>query len=636
MALRILHLEDDSIDAELVRATLASAGIECEILRVDNRAAFTSALETQTFDLILADMSLPSFDGIEGLALAKRTSPGVPFLFVSGSMGEELAVETLRQGAKDYVLKDRMARLGPAVRRALEEKRQRDEREKAEEALRFARFSLDYSGEAIYQVGPDARITYVNEAACRSLGYSREELLSMAVHEIDPDFPPDFWPEFWARCQREPVIRIEAKHRRKNGRDFPVEITINHLSFGGRESNLTFARDITERKQLEAQFRQAQKMEAVGTLAGGIAHDFNNILTVILGHCELLLRQQQNNDAFREEITEIQTAGARAATLTRQLLAFSRKQLLEPVVLDLNEVVTGLEKMLRRLIPEDIRITASLEPGPTRIKADRGQLEQIVMNLIVNARDAMAGGGQITIETKRVELDAAYAEEHGYVVPGPHVMLAVSDTGSGMDSETKSRIFEPFFTTKEQGLGTGLGLSTVYGIVKQSGGSIEVYSELGRGTVFKIYFPEFGDSVSEARQVSAREPARSLYGSETVLLVEDDTGLRSLARRTLEMYGYHVLEGTSAESAILATRAHDGPIHLLLTDTVMPGRSGPELVRILAAERPDLKVLYMSGYTPEGVLRHGLLDGAVAFLQKPFTPDALVAKVRSALDASGS
>jgi PAS domain S-box-containing protein len=636
MALRILHLEDDSVDAELVRAALASAGIDCEIVRVDNRSAFTSALETQTFDLILADMSLPSFDGIEGLALAKRASPGVPFLFVSGSMGEELAVETLRQGAKDYVLKDRMARLGPAVRRALDEKRERDEREKAEEALRFARFSLDYSGEAIYQVGPDGRISYVNEAACRSLGYSRDELLSMTVHDIDPDFPPDFWPEFWARCQREPVIRTESKHRRKNGRDFPVEITINHLSFGGRESNLAFARDITERKQLEAQFRQAQKMEAVGTLAGGIAHDFNNILTVILGHCELLLRQPQGGEAFREEITEIQTAGTRAATLTRQLLAFSRKQHLEPVVLDLNEVVTGLEKMLRRLIPEDIRITVSLEPGSARIKADRGQLEQIVMNLIVNARDAMAKGGQITIETKRLELDDAYAEEHSYVVAGPHVMLAVSDTGSGMDRETKSRIFEPFFTTKEQGLGTGLGLSTVYGIVKQSGGSIEVYSELGRGTIFKVYFPEFGDPVSEARQAPPRETAGSLYGSETVLLVEDDVSLRSLARRALEMYGYRVLEASSAEAAIQATRAHGGPIHLLLTDTVMPGRSGPELVRVLTAERPDLKVLYMSGYTPEGILRHGLLQETVAFLQKPFTPDALVAKVRSVLGASGS
>ena len=636
MALRILHLEDDSMDAELVRAALASAGIDCEIMRVDSRSAFTSALETQTFDLILADMSLPSFDGIEGLALAKRASPGVPFLFVSGSMGEEVAVETLRQGAKDYVLKDRMARLGPAVRRALDEKRERDEREKAEEALRFARFSLDYSGEAIYQVGPDGRISYVNEAACRSLGYSRDELLSMTVHDIDPDFPPDFWPEFWARCQREPVIRTESKHRRKNGRDFPVEITINHLSFGGRESNLAFARDITERKQLEAQFRQAQKMEAVGTLAGGIAHDFNNILTVILGHCELLLRQPQGGDAFREEITEIQTAGTRAAALTRQLLAFSRKQLLEPVVLDLNEVVTGLEKMLRRLIPEDIRITVSLEPGSARIKADRGQLEQIVMNLIVNARDAMAKGGQITIETKRLELDDAYAEEHSYVVAGPHVMLAVSDTGSGMDRETKSRIFEPFFTTKEQGLGTGLGLSTVYGIVKQSGGSIEVYSELGRGTVFKIYFPEFGEQVSEARHMSPRDAAGSLYGSETVLLVEDEVSLRSLARRALEMYGYHVLEASSAEAAIQATRAHDGPIHLVLTDTVMPGRSGPELVRVLTAERPDLKVLYMSGYTPEGILRHGLLQGVGAFLQKPFTPDALVAKVRGVLGPSGS
>jgi two-component system cell cycle sensor histidine kinase/response regulator CckA len=635
MRLRILHLEDDPMDAELVRATLASAGIDSEILRVDNRLAFTSALETQEFDLILADMSLPSFDGIEGLALARRARPATPFLFVSGSMGEEVAVETLRQGARDYVLKDRMARLGPAIHRVLEENRAQDEYEKAQEALRFARFSLDHSGEAIYRVGSDARISYVNEAACRELGYLENELLSMTLADIDTQFHSDAWREFWERCRQQGEVRLETRQLRKDGREIPVEVSANYLSFGGEEFNLLFVRNISERKQLEAAFRQAQKMEAVGTLAGGIAHDFNNVLTVILGHCELLLTQLDDLHPFREEVTEIQAAGERAATLTRQLLAFSRKQLLEPIVLDVNEVVTGLEKMLRRLIPENIRITVSLQPGPTRIRADPGQLEQIVMNLVVNARDAMAEGGQVTIETKRLELDAAYAEEHSYVKPGPYVMLAVSDTGSGMDRETQNRIFEPFFTTKEQGRGTGLGLSTVYGIVKQSGASIEVDSELERGTVFKIYFPAQGGPVS-AREIPVREPLASVHGSETVLLVEDEAGLRSLARRVLEMHGYRVLDGSSAESAIQTSRSHDGAIHLLLTDTVMPGRSGPELVGVLAAERPDMKVLYMSGYTTENVLRHGLLRGVAAFLQKPFTPDVLAARVRNVLDGAES
>ena len=639
MPLRILHLEDSPADAELVHAMLEAGGIDCEIVRADTASSFASALETGSFNLILADFALPSFGGIEGLELARKVCPEIPFLFVSGSMGEEVAIETLKKGATDYVLKNRLARLVPAIERALEESRTRERRQEAEEALRAseARYRL------LFENNPQPMWVFdsetlaflaVNSAACHHYGYSRDEFLGMTIRDIRP---PEDVPELFSGLATEPREYQPArvwKHRVKDGTEIDVEIHSHPLVFDEREAQLVLAVDVTQRTQLEQQLRQSQKIEAIGQLAGGVAHDFNNVLTVILGHCELLLKELKADDRVREDIVEIQVAGERAATLTRQLLAFSRKQLLEPVVLDLNEIVRGLEKMLRRLIPEDIIIRTSLATGSPRILADPGQLEQIIMNLVVNARDAMAEGGHITIETTRVEFDAGYTALHSYATPGPQVMLAVSDTGSGMSRDTQARIFEPFFTTKAQGSGTGLGLSTVYGIVKQSGGSIEVYSEPGQGTVFKIYFSEVADEIT-ARRPSDREPVGPVRGSETILLVEDEDGLRVLARRALEMYGYTVLEGPSAESAMQVSEGHEGAIHLLLTDTVMPGRSGPELARILLTERPEMKVLYMSGYTSEGILRRGPLERAMDFLQKPFTPDALVARVRGVLDAPG-
>jgi len=386
--------------------------------------------------------------------------------------------------------------------------------------------------------------------------------------------------------------------------------------------------DITERRTLEAQNEQLQKMEAVGRLAGGVAHDFNNLLTVILGFCELLLCDLRADDPRQADIAEIQKAGARGAGLTRQLLAFSRKQIIEPTLLDLNVVVTGMQAMLGRLIGEDVKIVVALRPDLALVTADRGQVEQVVMNLAVNARDAMPEGGTLTIETANVELDEHYAKLHLAVKPGPYVGLTVTDTGTGMTPEVQARLFEPFFTTKEPGKGTGLGMATVYGIVMRSGGSVGVYSELGKGTAFKVYFPQAdAESVVEAPLPLARSRA----GTQTVLLVEDEEGLRELSRRLLLRHGYTVLVAADAGEALRLFAEHPA-IDVLLTDVVMPGASGPELTRKLMEQRPALRVIYMSGYTEEAIAQHGVIKPGVAFLNKPFTSDALGEKIREVLE----
>ena len=393
-----------------------------------------------------------------------------------------------------------------------------------------------------------------------------------------------------------------------------------------------FAEDVTERRALEQQLRQAQKMEAVGRLAGGIAHDFNNLLTVISGYSEFLLERIGADPALRGPAQEIANAAERATALTRQLLAFSRKQMLAPKVLDLNGVVAENLKMLTRLIGEDIDLV--MVPGPDigAVKADPGQIEQVIMNLAVNARDAMPHGGKLTIETANVTLDDNYARFHAPVKPGDYVMLAISDTGMGMDAETQAHIFEPFFTTK--GLkGTGLGLSTVYGIVKQSGGYIWVYSEAGKGTSFKIYLPR----VSATGEALAAQPALAASeqpspGHETILLVEDEENLRRLARQSLENQGYNVIDAADGAAAIQISQAHQGPIHLLLTDVIMPGMNGRELANQVSPTRPEMRVLYMSGYTENHIGHNGTLDEGITLLQKPFTLPALKAKVREVLD----
>ena len=470
----------------------------------------------------------------------------------------------------------------------------------------------------------------VNEAATRHYGYSREEFLAMTLKDIRP---PEEVQKLLARLTVGAPRYEEAgvwKHKRKDGTIIEVEITAHDLTFYGRPAQMVLAYDVTERRALEEQLRQSQKLESVGQLAGGIAHDFNNLLTVISGYSDLLLRGAKD-EGQRQKIDEVKKAAERAASLTRQLLAFSRKQVLEPKVIDLNDVVAEADKMLRRLIGEDIHLVTMCDPGLWRVKADPGQLLQVTINLAVNARDAMPRGGKLTIETRNVELDEAYVREHVAVIPGPYVMLAVSDTGVGMDAETQRQIFEPFFTTKEVGRGTGLGLSMVYGVVKQSGGNIWVYSEPGKGTTFKIYLPRVDDA-GEKVQADAATHAQ-LRGTETVLLVEDEGMVRTLLRDILGAEGYTVLAAAGGQEALEICKRHEGPIHLILTDVVMPGMSGRELVARLSETCRDLKVLYISGYTDDAIVHHGVLDEGTNFLQKPFTPDAVLRKVREVLDS---
>jgi two-component system, cell cycle sensor histidine kinase and response regulator CckA len=387
-------------------------------------------------------------------------------------------------------------------------------------------------------------------------------------------------------------------------------------------------RDMKQEHELTAQLQQAQKMEAIGRLAGGVAHDFNNLLTVISGYSELVLQNMTPDHEFRTELEEIHHAGAQAASLTRQLLAFSRRQVLQPEVLDVNEIVGRMDRILRRLIGEDIDVVTRLRPKLDLVLADHGQIEQIIMNLVVNARDAMPSGGRLTLETANVTLDDTYVATHPDARSGPHVMIAVSDTGSGMDAETQARIFEPFFTTKERGKGTGLGLSTVYGIVKQSGGNVWVYSEVGRGTTFKLYFPRAEASTPLEQVPAGRAPAPT---GQTILVVEDQPAVRALITSVLEKAGYRVVAAGDPDGAVSLCRQHDGDIDLLLTDVVLPGADGRELARRVLALRPGVRVVYMSGYTDDAIVHHGVLEPGTAFIEKPITADMLLRKVREYL-----
>ncbi len=426
-----------------------------------------------------------------------------------------------------------------------------------------------------------------------------------------------------------------AEWRRKDGTATVVRVSGRTVSDAGKGRTFElFAEDVTERRALEQQLRQSQKMEAVGRLAGGIAHDFNNLLMVISGYSEFLLDRLGPEPALRGPAQEIASAAGRATSLTRQLLAFSRKQMLAPKILDLNGVVTENLKMLTRMIGEDIDLVMVPSAGLGTVRADAGQIEQVIMNLAVNARDAMPAGGKLTIETSNVSLDEDYARFHAPLRPGNYVMLAISDTGAGMDSETQSHIFEPFFTTKGP-KGTGLGLSTVYGIVKQSGGYIWVYSEAGRGTTFKIYLPRVAETVESPAQVAVpAESAAAEPGTETILLVEDEANLRYLARQFLEKQGYRVIEAADGAVAMQIAVAHEAVIHLLLTDVIMPGMNGRELAQRISEIRPNVKVLYMSGYTENVIGRNGTLDAGVRLLQKPFTLRDLKSKVREVLDST--
>ena len=636
-ALKLLVIEDEMPDFLMLQRHLREQGLSARCHRVESAEGLSAALEQSGWDVVLSDFRVPGMNFRETFAQVRARAPSLPVILVSGRVGEEEAVELLKMGLSDFVLKDGLPRLVPAIQRALHELSERRAREEAERALRESegryRRIVETATEGISFLDAELRITFANGAFARMLGYTPEEMIGTPVEQYT--FPEEFDEsrEHMDARRRGVVEQYERRLRRKNGTEcWCLNSGMPILDSDGRfAGSFGMFTDITERRQLEAQLHQSQKLEAIGHLAGGVAHDFNNILAVILGYGELAQEQMGPEHPARERIDEMVNAAERAAGLTRQLLAFSRQQVVQPKVLDLNTIVADTQKMLGRLIGEDVDVVIHTALGLGAVKADPGQIEQVILNLAVNARDAMPKGGRLTLETANVEFDEGYATAHPPAMPGRYVLLAVSDTGIGMDEETKSRIFEPFFTTKPMGEGTGLGLATVYGIVKQSDGFIWVYTEPGRGTTFKIYLPRVDEETTAGGAWTA--PAEASGGTETILVAEDTEALGRMIRTTLEGRGYTVLLASDGEEALKLAREHTGPIHLLLTDVVMPKMGGGEMGKQLSALRPGIRVLYMSGYTDGVISQHGVLKEGVHLLQKPFTGRKLAQAVREALDA---
>jgi PAS domain S-box-containing protein len=511
------------------------------------------------------------------------------------------------------------------------------ERKRVEKVLRFTQFSVDNAGDAAFWMGPDAKFIYVNDTACSSLGYSREELLSMTVPDIDPNFPAAAWPEHWQEVKRRGSFIVESQHRTREGRVFPVEITVNYVEFEGKEYNCAFARDITERKEadkekekMQIQLRQAQKMEAVGTLAGGIAHDFNNLLQAVQGYTQLLLLRKDGDDDGQRELQQIVRAATRGAELTQQLLTFSRKTESELQPIDFNRELENVRLLLERTIPKMIEVEFRLAEDLKMVNADPGQVEQILMNLAVNAKDAMPDGGKLIVETADVILDKDYCKIHRVANPGNYVQLTVTDTGHGIDEMIREHIFEPFYTTKETGKGTGLGLATVYGIVKSHNGHLVCHSEPDEGTTFKIYLPTI-DSTEESRQAEEHVTAPE-GGTETILLVDDEESIRTLGTQILEKFGYTVLSAADGESALQIYRKEQEKIDLVILDLIMPGMGGKLCLVELLKINLEAKVAIASGYSPDGDTREILKRGAKGFISKPYDLRQVLKVVREVLD----
>lgn len=759
ISIRALLLENAPADAELSLRQLERDGLRVDPDIVSSPEEFKLRMGSNTYDIVLGDYMLPGWTGMEAVRWLRAEGYDLPFILVSGTLGDEVAVECIKLGATDFVSKDRVERLPIVVRRALKEVVLVRQRNRIEQELRES----ERQYRVLFEINPHPMwvfatqsldIVEANDAAALHYGYSRSEFLTMTILDLQP---AEGIPTARRTDRMRAPGRFESeqlKHRKRDGTLIDVEITTHGLSFYGRSAILAQARDITENlrneeklrqseerfsrafrsspiaitisekedgryldvndaflkmvgfsreeivghtstelniwafpedrarmireldqhgglkametifnskkggerkvllsaevlqlsgescvlaittdvteaKRLEDQFRQAQKMEAVGRLAGGVAHDFNNMLSVILGFCDLALTRT-NQQGTARELKEIQKAAQRAAVLTRQLLAFSRQQLLLPRVLNLNDVVRDITPMLTRVLAKDIFFTFVPHSSLGSVKADLGQMEQVLMNIVVNARDAMPEGGELFIETANADLDQGYIGTDQTVEAGTYVVLSISDTGHGMDPQTTSRIFEPFFTTKPSGEGTGLGLSTVYGVIQQSGGYVWVYSEPGKGTTFKIYLPRIDEPAEPLPEAPAETTVKK--GSETILIVEDDRDLRELIIELVESEGYRALGAKNAEVAITVSETYQESIHMLLTDVMLPDFNGTTLATRLKESRPHLRVLYMSGYTGNLIAYHGMLAAGSAFIQKPFTKLHLLTQLRSVLD----
>ncbi len=760
---RVLLLEPRGPDAELCMRALQDAKIEVQADQVQTPEEFTEMLKRNTYDIILADYRLPNWTGMDALKLLQESGQDIPMVLVTGTMGEEAAVDCIKQGFTDYVLKDRMRRLPVAVQRALEEKALRDERGRTEQALRDSEVSFRMLFAAnplpmwVYDAGT-WQFLQVNDAAVAQYGYSREEFLQKRITDIAP---AEEIPRLLEFLQEKPPLVLfngQWRHRLQDGRIIDVEVASHALQYASREAALVIAQDITERKRaeealrysefryrelvenalygiyratpagqlldanpalvemlgydsksellhqsvatglypdpvvraqilrqfrdsgrltgaevewkrkdgaiitvrlsgraifnahgrpeeievfvedvtqrraLEKHLRQLQKFEAIGQLAGGIAHDFNNVMGAIMGWAELGRDQSPPDNALHNHFCKIREQTERATGLTRQLLAFARRQLLEPRNLNLNQIVTETLGLLEKVIGKDIEMKAALAPDLHAARADPTQIEQVVMNLCLNARDAMPRGGRMTVETENAELGEDYYRNHSYARPGRYVRLTVSDTGQGMDAATLEHIFDPFFTTKEPGKGTGLGLATVYGVVKQHGGFLHVYSEPGQGTAFHIYLPAATEPIPEAEKKARLENEPVRGGSETILVAEDHDGVREMARMTLESFGYRLLLARDGTEALELFHAHHQAIALALLDVIMPKLGGPEAYLRMCAERPGLPVVFTTGYSAEAAPLGALLAEGAVVLQKPYSPSVLGRKVREILD----
>ncbi len=625
-ALKVLVVDDDS---QLVRTLV-------DILEMNGYHPHGASNGRQGLELAerlpapvavaLVDLRLPDMDGMELVGRLHALSGLTEVVILTGNASLDSAVKALREQSYDYLIKPVSP---PDLLRTLGAAGERWQRRRAEERFRVL---LDQLSEIITIAAPDGTIQYQSPAVERVLGYSATERSQQSLFDlVHPEDQATARTLIRDAVDHRHTRSVQLRMRHRDGSWRVLEAIANNLvGHPDVDGIIVTARDVTERNQLEVQLRQSQKMETVGRLAGGIAHDFNNLLTIILTESELARAELPAGHAIRDSLLGIQGAAERAAGLTRQLLAFSRKQIAQPTAFSLAGLVHDMDRMLRRLIGENIELSVSAGPDPGLVRADPAQIEQVLLNLVVNARDAMPAGGRLMIETSRVVLDRSYADVHAAVVPGPYVMLAVTDSGSGMSDEVKAHLFEPFFTTKEQGMGTGLGLATCYGIVRQFEGHIGVYSEIGVGTTVKVYLPRLGDAEQES--AAAEKDVGIPGGSETVLFVEDDDGVRQVGIRILQALGYTVLEASDGEAALRMLEQHGQSVRLLLTDVVLPTTGGRALAERAARVRPGIRVLFTSGYTDDVVLRHQLLDRGADFLSKPFTPGSLARKVREVLD----
>jgi len=639
--LRVLLAEHDSTDIELCISALRGAGYQLQIDVVASPDEYTRCLDANTYDVVLSDYNIPGWSGMDALHLLRDKGKETPFLLVTGALGEETAVSCIQQGVSDYILKDRLARLPHAIDRAIGEQRLREDRNRSGLALSHSearyRELVDNAIYGIYRGTVDGRFLQVNPALVRMLGYeSSQELMDLSVAAVyrNPRDRERFVIEEYRRTGR--VHGVEVEWKRKDG--LPLLVRLSGRGVPNEAGDLQeleiIVEDITEHRALEKQLHQVRKFEAIGQLAGGIAHDFNNVIGAMMGWAELGSEQAPADSRLSEYFKKIRTQAARAAGLTRQLLAFARRQILEPQNIQLNSIVTDVLSLLEKVIGKDVEIKTSLAAELAAVRADSSQIEQVLMNLCLNARDAMPSGGCLTIETHNTELDEDACRRTPGLSPGFHAELVVSDNGSGMDAKTREHIFEPFFTTKEPGKGTGLGLATVFGIIRQHGGFVSVDSEPNHGTTFRIYLPAVKAAVEPAQPRSKPEETAFRGGKETLLVADDHEGIREMVRSALEGCGYRVLLAVNGEEAIRIFEENTREISLAVVDMVMPRLGGLEAAKRMRQIHAELPVIFTTGYSAENEALTRVIEAGGAVMQKPFDPKKLARRVRELLDLS--